>query len=353
MKRFKIAALACALATCACLLLAGCQSQTYTPPSKDQTVSASALGNPGTLRVGVNASSAPLAGQTSSSSHIVGIDVDVAAYLADQMGLKVEVIDVGNDPATALSSGKVDMVLGVDASDENSGYWKSNPYIQTGVVLFGTASETAVPTVDSKPAIAAQASSKSSWRVTNLFGDSSLVVQEDLKAAFEAMAKGTARYVASDAVVGTYVAYSNGYDDKIIALLQDPSGYCAAVATSNTELQGAVASAIESLVSGGMMNIIESKWLGKAINLNDITIVKAPTDNKKKEEKKSAESEKKEKTESTTDQQSTEQQTTEAEQAAEPEQTTEVEQTPEGEAAEGDGEAAENEGDQNAEGETA
>lgn len=253
-------------------------------------MSAAALGTPGTLRVGVNASSAPLAGQTSSSSNIVGIDVDVAAYLADQMGLKVEIIDVGNDPATALSEGKADMVLGVDASEEGSGYWKSNIYIQTGVVLFGTAAETAVPTTDSKPAIAAQASSKSSWRVTNLFGDSSLVVQDDLKAAFDAVEKGTARYVASDAVVGTYVAHSNGYDDKIVALLQDPSGYCAAVASTNTELQGAVATAVDKLVSGGMMNIVESKWLGKSLNLGDTTVVKAASDAKKKEDdKKSAE----------------------------------------------------------------
>ena len=135
MKRFKLAAMVCVVVACVSLALAGCQSGTYTPPSKEQAVSAAALGNPGTLRVGVNAQSAPLAGQTSASSHIVGIDVDVAAYLADEMGLKVEIVDVSNDPATALSEGKVDMALGVDASDESSGYWKSSPYIATGVAL--------------------------------------------------------------------------------------------------------------------------------------------------------------------------------------------------------------------------
>ena len=40
---------------------------------------------------------------------------DVAAYLADQLGVKVEVVDVGTDPAGALSSNKVDVVLGVAA----------------------------------------------------------------------------------------------------------------------------------------------------------------------------------------------------------------------------------------------
>ncbi len=276
MKRWKIGALVCVIVACLSLALVGCQSQNYKPSGKSQAVSSTALGTDGTLRAGVNASSAPLAGQTSSSSRIVGIDVDVAAYIADQLGCKVEIVDVGNDPASALNDGRVDIVLGVDVSSEDAGYWKSTSYLQSGVALFGTAAESAVPTTDSKPKIAAQASSKSSWRVTNLFGDDSLVVQNDLKSAFDALSKGSARYVAADAVIGTYVAHTNGYDDKIVALLQDPSGYCVAVAEKNTELQGAITSAIDKLVKGGVMDVIESKWLGAPVDLSSITVVKAP-----------------------------------------------------------------------------
>ena len=286
MKRWKIVTLMCVAVMAFSLVLTGCNSQTYSPQSKSQTVSASALGKDGTLRVGVNASSAPLAGQTSSSSKIVGIDVDVAAYLADELGLKVEIIDVANDPAAALKNGTVDMVLGVDASDDEADYWRSASYLETGVALFGSEAETSVPTVDSKPKIAAQASSKSSWRVTNLFGDDALVAQSDLKSAFSALANGSARYVAADAVIGTYVSYSNEYDDKIIALLQDPSGYCAAIATSNTELQSAMSSAMTKLINGGMMDVIESKWLGQPMNLDNITVVKASSDNSKSSKKK-------------------------------------------------------------------
>ena len=275
MKRWMRGALVCAIVACLSLALVGCQTQEYKPEGKSQTVSSTALSTPGTLRVGVNAASAPLAGQTSSSSRIVGIDVDVAAYIADQIGCKVEIVDVGNDPASALADGRVDIVLGVDASSEDATYWKSPSYLQSGVALFGTASESAIPTTDSKPKIAAQASSKSSWRVTNLFGDDSLVVQNDLKSAFDALAKGSVRYVASDAVIGTYVSHTNAYDDKIIALLQDPSGYCVAVGEKNSELQGAVASAVDKLVKGGVMEVIESKWLGSPIDLSNTTIVKA------------------------------------------------------------------------------
>ena len=276
MKRWKIGVLVCAIVACACLVLAGCQPQSYTPQAKEPTVSASALGQPGTLRVGVNSASAPLAGQTASSARIVGIDVDVAAYLADQLGCKVEIVDVGTEPEKALKNKTVDIVLGVDASDTDTNFWKSETYLDTSVALFGTANESAIPTTDSKPKIAAQASSKSSWRVTNLFGEDSLVVQGDLKSAFDALSSGSARYVAADAVIGTYVAFSNGDNDKIVALLQDPTGYCTAVDASNTELQGAISSAMNKLVSGGMMSIIEEKWLGTTLNLNSITVVKAP-----------------------------------------------------------------------------
>ena len=83
MKRWKALALTCIAALCCSAVLAGCSSQAYMPTPKNQTISNSALSSAGTLRVGVNASAAPLAGQTSSSSEIVGIDVDVAAAIAD------------------------------------------------------------------------------------------------------------------------------------------------------------------------------------------------------------------------------------------------------------------------------
>lgn len=289
MKHTRMLVMICAIVACASLLLAGCEAQTYTPQGNKQVVSASALGKDGTLRVGVNSASAPLAGQSTSSSRIVGIDVDVASYIADELGLKVEIIDVGNDPATALANGVVDIVLGVDATDEEAKYWRSSPYLKTGVALYGAATETSVPTADAKPQVAAQASSKSSWRVTNLYGDDALLPQDDLKTAFAAMDQGTVQYVAADAVIGTYVAYSNDYDCKIVALLQDASGYRVAISESNAELQSAVSSAMKTLVDGGAMDIIESKWLGEPLDLDGITVVKsatADTDAKAKDKKK-------------------------------------------------------------------
>lgn len=274
MRRWKAVLALCLSFVCMGVLLSGCGSSSYTPDQKSQAVSSSALGKDGVLRVGVNANSAPLAGSSSGSSRLVGIDVDVAAYIADDLGVKLELVDVGSDPEGALKDGKVDIVMGVDSSDTDASYWRSDSYLQTGVALFAPPSATSVPTASSNAKVAAQSSSKSAWRVSNLFGDGSLVSESDLKSAFSAMSSGSAQYVAADAVIGEYVAHTNGYDATIVALLQDPSGYCVGVSTSNTELQSAVSASVKKLASGGIGDIIEAKWLGSALSLNNVTVVK-------------------------------------------------------------------------------
>lgn len=265
MKRMK-ALVCCAAVLCLTMVLAGCSSQkTYTPPEKTATVVSPAIGKNGTLRVGVNAGSPPLAGSPSSSSKIVGIDVDVAAALADQLGLKLELVDVGTSPEVALQEGKVDVVMGI-GSDSEVSFWRSPAYLPKGVALFSTVDNTTVPTKASSPKIAAQVSSISSWQVTNEFGQEALVPENDLKSAFATLASGSAQYAASDAVIGMYAARSGNYEVQIVALMQEAGGYCVGVSEANTELQAAVQDALAALVDGGMVSVIEKKWLGSAID---------------------------------------------------------------------------------------
>ena len=84
MKRASVLVLSLVVALCLALPLAGCSSSNYTPQLKEQSVNDSALNSAGTLRVGINASNPPYAAQSNGS--IVGIDVDIAAALADEVG---------------------------------------------------------------------------------------------------------------------------------------------------------------------------------------------------------------------------------------------------------------------------
>ena len=286
MKRMK-ALVCCAAAACLAMVLAGCSSQqSYTPPEKSATVSSPAIGKSGTLRVGVNAGSPPLAGSPSSSSKIVGIDVDVAAALADQLGLKLEIVDVGTDPEAALKEGKVDVAMGIGSEIEVS-FWRSPAYLPKGVALFSTSANATVPTKASSPKIAAQVSSTSSWQVTNEFGQDALVSETDLKSAFAALADGSAQYVAADAVIGMYAAHSGGYDAQIVALMQQPGGYCVGMLEANTELQAAVKYALAALTDGGIVSVIEKKWLGTDIDASSLPLTTGASSAKTDESKTS------------------------------------------------------------------
>lgn len=265
----------CALALCLAGVLAGCSSSApYEPESKSPELSTPVIGKSGTLRVGVNTNNPPLAGQ---ASKIVGIDVDIAAALADELGLKLEIVDVGSDPAGALEEGTVDVVMGIDKSNTEAAMWKSSPYLETAVALFSTSPNAAVPTTSSNPTIAAQVSSMSAWTVTNEFGTGVLKSSTDLNGAFSELSSGKVQYVAADAVIGTYAAHTADLDATIVALMQQPGGYCVGVLDTNSALKQVVSDALATLVNGGMVDVIELKWLGTTLDLSSVAMTAGAT----------------------------------------------------------------------------
>lgn len=263
-------ALCCVAALGLVFALAGCSSQTYTPPTKTAVVDTPTIGVTKTLRVGVNTSNAPFASQV--SGHVVGLDVDMAAAIADEMGLDLQIIDVGSDPEGAISDGEVDIVMGLDSSDTGLGCWLSDPYVETSVALFAPSGVTTVPKADSAPRIAAQSSSMSAWEVSNQFGTSSVVSAENLTTAFKALSDGSADYVAADAVIGSYVISSGGLDAQMVALLHSVNGYCIGINSSNTALQEAVSTALQTVMGNGLSEVVQSKWLGETLDLSGLPV---------------------------------------------------------------------------------
>lgn len=276
-KRLSAIVLACVLACGMMAVLAGCAGgDTYEPEGKSPTVTSPAIGQSGTLRVGVDTEKSPLAGMSSDGERIIGIDVDVAAAIADELGLKLSIVDVGSDPAGALSGGKVDMVMDIDSSDAPSGVWVSEQYVPTGIALFALSSSKAgLPAEDANPLIAAQLSSTSAWAVSNTYGDTALKSVVSLSDAFSQLNGGSVKYVAADAIIGMYAAYIAGVDVEIVGMLAQPSGYCIAVSSANADLKTAVEDAVVKLTGNGVVGVIEAKWLGQAIDFTGIKVAGA------------------------------------------------------------------------------
>lgn len=279
MKHFsKLAVVVAALAAATALLaFTGCSSsqEAYTPPESTPLVSKPTISQDGTLRVGVNAEdgNAPLAG-TTSKQKTVGIDVDMAAALADELGLKLEIVNIGSNASSSLASGDVDVVMGASKSDGSATYWTSDVYLPTSTELFALSSNsTTTPTNAASTKIAVQVQTNSAWAVANEFDSATVTNTESLKAAFEALQSGQVAYVAADAVAGTYLANNAGIEVKPVVLLQSASGYAVGVLDGNTKLKQAVSTAISNINSNGTGAIIQKKWLGSELDLSGLKVM--------------------------------------------------------------------------------
>jgi polar amino acid transport system substrate-binding protein len=268
-KRASILIVSLVAALCLSLMLCGCSSEKYEPQKKEQTVDNAVLHTSGTLRVGVDASNAPFAAE--SSGNIVGIDVDIAAALADEMGLDLELVDVGSDPESAFANEGVDIVMGVNGKSKI--YQTTANYRESAVCVFSTDITAPAPTKKSK--IAAQASSLSSWEITDRYGEKVLTETVDLAEAFKSLQEGTVDYVAADSTIGGYVAHTSGVDAYPVALLQKPTGYGIAVSKTNAGLKTAVDGALENIDKGGTIGVITNKWLGNQVDITTVPVLKS------------------------------------------------------------------------------
>lgn len=58
-------------------------------------------------------------------------------------------------------------------------------------------------------------------------------------------------------------------------MLQQPSGYCVGVLDSNADLKQAISEAVSALVDNGIISVIETKWLGTALDLSNVPLTAA------------------------------------------------------------------------------
>lgn len=98
------------IAVCAVLVFSGCSPSSYEGELKTPVIQKPDILQNGVLKVGVDYGNPPLAGETSKA---FGIDIDVASAIAEEMGLRVEFIDVGASPELAIANKKVDIVMGL------------------------------------------------------------------------------------------------------------------------------------------------------------------------------------------------------------------------------------------------
>ncbi len=264
-----VAAVMCVMCCVAGLALSGCQQLPSQPEAQSSsTLNSSATVSSGTLTVGVNASKSPYGG-TNSAGEVVGLDVDLAAALADQLGLKVKVVDVKDEGAKKLEAKEIDVALGLVKTGNNDALAYSKAYLNDGSALFmpKDKAKSDVASVDftnlNGQKVLVQSSSAAATEVQEALGLASTSAVATVKDGFDALGNGTSDYFIADAAAGDYYArdYENIVNVGFLSSVSVRPVYAATLAASS-ELTSAVAKAVDALASDGTARLFVDKWLG-------------------------------------------------------------------------------------------
>ncbi len=252
-----------ALALGSCLMMSGCGTEGSREVSLDPTVSGSSLVTEGVLTVGVDSTLAPFGGV--SNGEIIGLDVDVAAALATELGLELEIVDIsGEDFEALLDNDELDIVMNVSATQAlSSSLSLVGPYVENGPAIFASddreASEFSLDYL-ATGTVGAYENSAAARAALSYTTESHLETYTSLSDAFEALADGEIDYVASDSVAGGYLSMS--YEGiAYMTSLQDPSGVYIGVSNSYSDLITAVQDALETIYSNGVLEVVVAKWV--------------------------------------------------------------------------------------------
>jgi len=257
-----------------CIMLAGAAAgcaKTAETPQAEPRVAPPVIGEAGVLRAGVDFTHPPFAGREDGRE--AGIDIDVAAALAERLGLEVELVDVKpSDAATALATGEVDVVLSVPLSAQSLGSVSlAGTYLSDGAAYFVAIETTPAAqdaSVDLQPelldpgSIAAQTGSQAFWALEEEYGQGATQAYPTVREAIQAASEGSATVVVGDALVIAYIA--RDFPSVVFAkqyTVAIPLGV--AVEPDNQALGDAVRAQLDALAADGVFDAIRAKWVGE------------------------------------------------------------------------------------------
>jgi polar amino acid transport system substrate-binding protein len=251
-----------ALATVAALVLVGGCTAGIGAATLKPRLSPPDIGSKGVLRAAIDLGYPPFGGTVKGQR--VGLDVDVAAAMAEQLGLKLEIVNatptVGAEMARA---GKVDIVMGGLTVEQAVALQLAyaGTYVTDSSAVFATEVTTLTIGDLSSKRVAVQSGSASYWFLLDEYGEGPLVVVPTLLEAMKAVPEGKADLVAGDALLATYIGRNVPglrYGGQLMPAFPIGVG----VAQDKAKLEAEVRSILDKLSSQGVLETFRRKWAG-------------------------------------------------------------------------------------------
>lgn len=273
MKRI-VDVLALVAALVAVVVVTGCSASDASEAPEAASASASSavavevdpalLVTEGVLTVGVDYAYMPYSGRI--GDELMGIDVDLSALVAEDLGLKVAYVDVApGDGAAAVQDGRVDVMMStVLGKVAPSVVALAGAYASEAPAIFALVPEGSTPpSLDLSTArIGAQSGSLASWELKRSWGATEVSEYETLVGAFDALVAGEVDAVAGDAMVASHLR-SLYPDVRFVAQLTPADVIGIGASPEKPQLVSAVQSIVDAAVADGRMGLILARWVGE------------------------------------------------------------------------------------------
>ena len=219
--------------------------------------------NAGKLTMSTNAAFPPYE-MTTDSGELEGIDIDVAAAIAEKLGLELQVDDMDFDAALlAAQNGKSDMVMaGVTVTDERLKVMDFSDTYAEGIqsIIVKEDSTIASPDDLADKMIGTQRGTTGYIYCSDDFGDDHVTPYDDGLTAVQALNNGQVDAVVIDnAPAKEFVEANPGL--KILDTAYAQEDYAIGVAKGNTQLLDAINGALEELKADGTLQAIVDKYI--------------------------------------------------------------------------------------------
>ncbi|SMF19267.1 polar amino acid transport system substrate-binding protein [Xaviernesmea oryzae] len=240
-------------------LMAGAMASTAAAQTVESIKSA------GTVKVGMLVDFPPF-GIMNTNNEPDGYDADVAKLLAQEWGVKVQIVPVtGPNRIPYLQSNQVDLLvasLGITEERAKSVDF-SQPYAGISIGVFGaTGTEVSKPEDLSGKTIGVARASTQDTAVTKIAPQDARIQRfDDDASAVQALLSGQVELIGVSNVVAAQIEKAApGRFDQKLELSQQVQGI--AVRKGSAELLTAVNAFIDKMKANGELNKIHEKWLG-------------------------------------------------------------------------------------------
>lgn len=224
---------------------------------------------PGKLVMSTNASFPPYE-MVAADGSLEGIDIDVAAAIAQKLGLELQIDNMGFDACIlAVQQGKSDICMaGLTVTPERSAVMDFTDTYANGVQVVIVAANSDIATLDdlaNDKMIGTQMGTTGyiycSDTVENGgYGEDHVVPYDDGAAAIQALLKGQIDAVVIDNMPAQeYVAANPGL--KVLDMEYANEDYAIGIAKGNTALLDAVNAALNELIADGTVQSIVDKYI--------------------------------------------------------------------------------------------